>query len=573
MLATHPVGYLRFLISIAALGLLAALLLLPAPVRAQAMPMITGDATAIVAENTATSEVIKTYTATDLDSDPLTWSLEGDDAGDFTIVGGELKFVSVPNFEAPADMGTNNVYNVTVKVADDETTPMMDTLAVTVTVTNVNEMPMITSGATNVTKPEQTPTSEILSTYAATDPDASTTFTWTLTGTDAGDFVITKNSTTMGGELKFRNEPNFESPADQGDDNNYDVTVNVSDGSLIAMRDVTITVTDVNEAPVITTTGSTYATISVPENTSTADILATYEADDPEGNALTWTKSGDDAGEFTITRNSSGHGELKFSTVPDYENAADNDGNNVYNVTVNVKDTNGSAVDASILVTVTVTNVNEAPVITTTTDSTHKNFSVPENTSTSEILATYQADDPEGGTLTWTLGGDDEGDFTITRNSSGHGELKFSAVPDYEVPADNGTNNIYNVTVNVKDTNGSAVDDSILVAVTVTNVDEAGTATFTGTLSGGSTQTAGLTDPDGSTTSKTYRWQRSGMANSGFANINLNDTSETYVPVAMDVGKWLRVRVSYTDGQGSGKSATSASRGPIGASNSEPTFS
>ena len=35
MHATHPVGYLRFLISIAALGLLAALLLLPAPVRAQ----------------------------------------------------------------------------------------------------------------------------------------------------------------------------------------------------------------------------------------------------------------------------------------------------------------------------------------------------------------------------------------------------------------------------------------------------------------------------------------------------------------------------------------------------------
>ena len=51
-----------------------------------------------------------------------------------------------------------------------------------------------------------------------------------------------------------------------------------------------------------------------------------------------------------------------------------------------------------------------------------------------------------------------------------------------------------------------------------------------------------------------------------------NGTSETYVPVAADVGKWLKVRVSYTDGQGSGKSATSVSRGPIGASNSEPTF-
>ena len=36
--------------------------------------------------------------------------------------------------------------------------------------------------------------------------------------------------------------------------------------------------------------------------------------------------------------------------------------------------------------------------------------------------------------------------------------------------------------------------------------------------------------------------------------------------------KYLRVKVNYTDGQGSGKSATSVSRGPIGASNSEPTF-
>ena len=42
--------------------------------------------------------------------------------------------------------------------------------------------------------------------------------------------------------------------------------------------------------------------------------------------------------------------------------------------------------------------------------------------------------------------------------------------------------------------------------------------------------------------------------------------------MAADVGKYLRVRVNYTDGQGSGKSATSVSRGPIGASNSEPTF-
>ena len=123
------------------------------------------------------------------------------------------------------------------------------------------------------------------------------------------------------------------------------------------------------------------------------------------------------------------------------------------------------------------------------------------------------------------------------------------------------------------DTNGGAVDDSIAVTVTVTNVDEAGTASFTGTLSGGSTLTASVTDPDGDITDKTYRWLRGDTASGDFANFSPNGTSETYVPVAADVGKWLKVKVSYTDGQGSGKEATSVSRGPIGASNSEPTFS
>ena len=53
--------------------------------------------------------------------------------------------------------------------------------------------------------------------------------------------------------------------------------------------------------------------------------------------------------------------------------------------------------------------------------------------------------------LSWSLGGDDSGDFTLTPNAGNTGELKFMAVPDYEVPADDGGNNTYNVTVNVAD--------------------------------------------------------------------------------------------------------------------------
>ncbi len=316
---------------------------------------------------------------------------------------------------------------------------------------------------------------------------------------------------------------------------------------------VTINVTDVNEVPDITTTTST---ISKPEGTAPSEVLETYAATDPDvGDGLTWTLTGDDAGDFTIVGR-----VLKFKNVPNFESPTDTGTNNVYNVTVNVSD--GSLSDTQD-VTITVTNVNEKPVITTSQTA----ISVPENTATSEVLATYMADDPESNPLTWSKTGDDADAFTIVG-----GVLKFSSSPNFESPTDSDTNNTYLVTVNVEDNNGGAVDDSLAVTVTVTNVDEAGTASFTGTLSGGSTLTASVTDPDGSTTSKTYRWRRSDSATSGFSDIT-NATGVTYVPVAADVTKYLRVKVNYTDGHGSGKSATSVSRGPINASNSEPTFS
>ena len=105
--------------------------------------------------------------------------------------------------------------------------------------------------------------------------DASTTFTWTLEGSDAGDFTITRNS-SGNGELKFRLSPNFESPADSGANNVYNVTVKVTDNgspTISVTRDVAVTVTNVNEAPTITT-GPT--TRSIAENTPTSTIVATH---------------------------------------------------------------------------------------------------------------------------------------------------------------------------------------------------------------------------------------------------------------------------------------------------------
>src|SRR4029079_3548556 len=91
---------------------------------------------------------------------------------------GVLSFASAPNFEVPTDVGGNNVYDVTVQVSDGSLT---DTQAIAVTVTNVNEAPVITSdggGATATRNVAENSTA--VTTVTATDVDASTTLTYTI---------------------------------------------------------------------------------------------------------------------------------------------------------------------------------------------------------------------------------------------------------------------------------------------------------------------------------------------------------------------------------------------------------
>ena len=546
---------------VAALGLLAALLLLPAPVRAQD----TTAPTLLGARVSGSSLVLVYDEALDTSSIPAASAYSvvvgtGGTGATPTAVGisGTRVTLTLPTAAISTDA-------VTVTYTKPSTTPLQDgenndvenlsseTVANNTSATNAQ--PVFSSAATTRSVAETNTSGTVVGDVVrATDTDTDT-LTYALVGPDASSFTID----TTSGQIKTMDALDFETPP-----TSYSVVVSVRDnipaagGTDTDIDDaiaVTINVTNVNEAPVITTTTST---ISKPENTATSEILETYQASDEDASTtFTWTLTGTDAGDFTIVG-----GVLKFSSVPDFESRADN----VYEVMVNVSDDSLSDTQP---VTITVTDVNEAPVITTT-GSSHTSISKAENTGTSVVLATYQADDPESNPLTWSLSGhnNDTGAFTIVG-----GVLKFRNVPDFESPADNGLDNVYNLTVNVEDNFGTSIDNSVPVIVYVTNADEAGTASFTGTLSGGSTLTASVTDPDGGIGSKSYQWQRGNTASGNFSAISPNGASETYVPVAMDVGKWLKVKVSYADAEGAGKLATSVSRGPIGASNSEPTFS
>src|SRR5205085_1197718 len=145
---------------------------------------------------------------------------------------GALSFASPRNFEAPGDAGANNVYDVQVQVSDGALTA---TQAITVTVSNVNEAPSITSSAT-ISVAENT---TAVMTVTASDPDAGTTYTYSIVG-GADQSLFTVNAST--GALSFVGVPNFEAPGDADTDNVYDVQVQVSDGVLAATQAITVTV-------------------------------------------------------------------------------------------------------------------------------------------------------------------------------------------------------------------------------------------------------------------------------------------------------------------------------------------
>ena len=117
--------------------------------------------------------------ATDPDpnADPLTYTLEGTDASKFRVRdNGQIEVGAGTEL----DYETKTTYMVTVMAEDS----FSDTasIAVTITVTDVNEGPDITGNDT-IEYPENRSSS--VETYRASDPERAGTITWSLDGTDA----------------------------------------------------------------------------------------------------------------------------------------------------------------------------------------------------------------------------------------------------------------------------------------------------------------------------------------------------------------------------------------------------
>ncbi len=186
-------------------------------------------------------------------------------------------------------------------------------------------------------------------TVTGTDRDSGDTMIYSLTDTAGGRFAI--NSSTGQVTVADGSLLNYEVAS------SHNVTVRVTDsGGLTYDETFTINLTDVNEAPSITSDGGgATASVNVTENGTAVTTVVTRDPD--AGQTLAYSiVGGSDAAKFAIN---SSTGVLSFLSAPNYEAPTDSGGNNVYDVTVQVSD--GTFTDSQAI-SVSVSNANEAPL-------------------------------------------------------------------------------------------------------------------------------------------------------------------------------------------------------------------
>ena len=270
--------------------------------------------------------------------------------------------------------------------------------------------PVFTSGATFSTPENQL----AIGIVTASDAD-SAAVTFSVSG---NEFAITSS-----GILSFVAAPDFETKS------SYTATLTASDGTNAVTQAITVTVTDVDEAAPVFTSGIAF---TVNENQT---AITTITATDENSTEVTFIVSGT---ELAITS----AGVLSFVAAPDFETKSS------YTATLTASDgTNTVTQD----ITVTVTDVVEAAPVFTSDEL----YTVPEN---QRLIGIVNVTDADSESIELTISGSD---MTI----SPEGVLSFVTAPDYEIQT------AYTTVITASD---GVYTTNHTVVVKVTDLDESG---------------------------------------------------------------------------------------------------
>ena len=332
--------------------------------------------------------------ANDVDPDDtltVTAVTQPNNGGSVANNGTDVTFTPGASFQDLAS-GETRQSAFTYTISDGNST---DTATVTMTVTGANDAPVANDATVSVD--ENSPNGTAVHTVTFTDAEPGDGHTFTIdSGNTGGAFAI--NASTGAITVADSSDVNFETNPQ------FVLGVLVCDNGVPVLCDsatITINVNNVNEAPTVNG-----ATVSLAENSPNGTAVHTVTFSDPDsGQTHTFAiTNGNTGGAFAIN-SSSGAITVANSAALDFET------NPQFNLTVQVTD-NGSPIQSgTATITVNLTNVGEAPVITAPA-------SIAAEHETPVVLTGISVADADGGTLTFTMAVDD-GTLTVDTTVSG----------------------------------------------------------------------------------------------------------------------------------------------------------
>jgi VCBS repeat-containing protein len=404
--------------------------------------------------------------AADGDGDTLSFRVEGVNAGSLTksgspvVAGTTLLGTGESLVWTPAANANGTLNAFTIK-AWDGAFNSATAIQVLMTVAAVNDAPTLAAIAVSGT--EDTTLTFTAENFNGAYADAESTELASITIATlpaTGLLKLSGTDVTVSQVILAANLGNLTYVPAANENGAKTFTVTASDGTTSsAAETVTMTLAAVNDAPVITSNGGgATAAINVAENTTAVTTVIATDAD--VGQTVTYSITGGaDSAKFSVV---AATGVLTFSSAPDFEVPTDGGGNNVYDLIVTATDDGGPVGTKTQFIAVTVTNANEAPVIT------GNSVSIPDGDSTPSATdhTDFGSAQVTGGTVVRT--------FTIANN--GTGSLTLSGTPKVAV-------------------SGTHAADFTVTALPTSPVTASGSTTFQVTFdpSASGTRTATLT--------------------------------------------------------------------------------